>query len=139
MKAEIEPIIVSFLEGNITPAEKEELSLWLKESEENQKLFLSFYDSWSLSQQTEFNPEEALKKTKILLKQRNLEIKYHPIIRAYRRMFLYAGGFVASLIIVIGIWYITNSYNSSLTNIRQFASNSPGKYQRLIGHTTNSF
>lgn len=131
MKAEIEPIIVSFLEGNITPAEKEELSLWLKESEENQKLFLSFYDSWSLSQQTEFNPEEALKKTKILLKQRNLEIKYHPIIRAYRRMFLYAGGFVASLIIVIGIWYITNSYNSSLTNIRQFASNSPENIKDL--------
>lgn len=123
MKAEIESIIINFLEGNITPAEKEELSLWLKESEENQKLFLSYYDSWSLSQQTNFNSEEALKNTKILLKQRNLEIKSNPTVRPNKRIYLYVAGFAASLIIAVGTWYIVNSYQSSLNDIRQFAIN----------------
>lgn len=42
----IEDLIVGFLTGKITPAEREELSAWMKKSEENRRYFLRKQEVW---------------------------------------------------------------------------------------------
>ncbi|MCC8153872.1 MAG: hypothetical protein LIP01_06455 [Tannerellaceae bacterium] len=59
--ANINILIIRFLDGSITPSEKEILYAWISESEENKKDFLNLYRTWNLNQAStlDFEDEKA--------------------------------------------------------------------------------
>lgn len=60
----MEDRIIRYLEGEATAADKQALEAWLKESAENERMFRSYYDAWSLSHQLHVDPQAAWKKLK---------------------------------------------------------------------------
>jgi transmembrane sensor len=114
-------IIISFLDGKASPSEKDELSSWMKESEENRKLFLSFYDTWSLSQSSMFNARKALKRMHRLMRERGLQLEEGEHMSLWRRPWLHIAAVAASLVIVLSTWYVMNK-SQVHQDIRAFAS-----------------
>lgn len=108
MKVTIEEIIIRYLESNATPLEKQELLSWLQESKEHERMFLVYYDIWSLSQQLAFDSEAALKKV------------YSPP-RSHKRVLLWSVSIAASIAILVGIGLMTNLNRSRTPNIRYVA------------------
>lgn len=121
MEELIENIIVNFLEGIATPSEKEELSTWLKQSAENRKIFLSFYDTWCLSHATTFDAHKALTNMDKLVKERGLHLERTQKFHLWKRYTLYASTAVIALIVALGIWLSTNKTEQD-GNLRHFAS-----------------
>jgi|WetSurMetagenome_2_1015567.scaffolds.fasta_scaffold03260_5 transmembrane sensor len=125
MEERIEYIINQFLEREATSSEKTELSSWLKESEENEKLFLSYYSAWDISMQVEFNPKVAIKKMHQLIQKRHLEKEIDMHSHSHKHYIIYISSIAASLLLIVGLYffYITNQ---SYKNIRDIAAQMSG-------------
>ncbi len=68
-KDEFYILIIRFLSGDATTEEKEKVSAWLLESDENRKLYQDFVEIWGCSalgkEETDFDTEKALEKLQI--------------------------------------------------------------------------
>jgi ferric-dicitrate binding protein FerR (iron transport regulator) len=93
MERNWENIIIGYLEGTATPSEKEALLAWLESSIENRKVFLSYYDTWSASQQLNIQPENAYK----LMRQ--------SAGASWRRHLLTYSGIAATILLLLGIGF----------------------------------
>lgn len=119
MEEKIEYIINQFLEGKATSSEKAELSSWLKESEDNENFFLSYYSAWDISMQVEFNPKVAIKKMHQLIQKRHLENKIEMHSHTHKRYIIYISSIAASLLLIVGsyFFFITNQSYKDIRNI----------------------
>lgn len=108
MEVTIEEIIIRYLEGNATPSEKHKLLSWLQESKEHERMFLVYYDIWSLSQQLAFDSQAALKKV------------YSPK-RSHKRVLLWSASIAACVAILLGIELMKDNHRSQTPNIRDVA------------------
>lgn len=108
MKVTIEEIVIRYLEGNATLSEKYELLSWLQESKEHERMFLVYYDVWSLSQQLAFDAEAALEK--ICSPQ-----------RSHKRVLLWSISIAACVAILLGIGLMMDNNRSQTQNIRYVA------------------
>lgn len=119
MEESTEQIILNYLEGIATSSERDKLSFWLKESEENRQIFLTYYDSWSLSQQVKFNPFMALKKMNILMENshiiKNIRHRGHE-----KKIYIYASIAATLFLIVTGAWFSINN-SAEKNSIRNLA------------------
>lgn len=121
MEERIEYIINQFLEGKATSSEKTELSSWLKKSEENEKLFLSYYSTWDMSMRVEFNPDAALRRMHLLIRKNHLENEVVRPIHSHKQNLIYMASIAASLLLVVGM-YLFYANNRSYKNIRDIAA-----------------
>lgn len=127
MEASIKEIIIRYLEGNATPLEKERLLSWMQETKEHERMFLVYYDIWSMSQQLTFDSRAALKKV------------IAPAASHNKRIILWSASIAATIALVFGIVWMKNVDHTQEPNIRyveQFTNsnteNSNAKDIRLI-------
>ena len=127
MEASIKEIIIRYLEGNATPLEKERLLSWMQETKEHERMFLVYYDIWSMSQQLTFDSRAALKKV------------IAPAASHNKRIILWSASIAATIALVFGIVWMKNVDHTQEPNIRYVAQltnsnteNSNAKDIRLI-------
>jgi ferric-dicitrate binding protein FerR (iron transport regulator) len=106
MKATIEEIIIRYLEGEATLAEQDELLSWLRESKEHERMFLVYYDVWSLPRQLAFDPQVALKKI------------YPPQRRSRKPVIWWTASIAASVAILFGVWFLMDNQRPETADIR---------------------
>lgn len=112
MEASIKEIIIRYLEGKATPAEKQDLLTWMQESKEHESMFLVYYDIWSMSQQLAFDSRAALKKVIAPKPDNN------------RRIIYWSVSIAASIAILIGFGWMSKMNRTATPNIRQVAQQS---------------
>jgi len=109
---DIDQQIASFLSGNITPSENEELQQWLSLSAENKKTFDDSAKVWanSPSQLTQslINQDKVLVQGQIIA-QSTLQLKRDRVIKHFLRV---AAILIGPVMLAVG-WYIGNSNYSS--------------------------
>lgn len=127
MEESIKEIIIRYLEGNATPLEKERLLSWMQETKEHERMFLVYYDIWSMSQQLTFDSRAALKKV------------IAPAASHNKRIILWSASIAATIALVFGIVWMKNVDHTQEPNIRYVAQltnsnteNSNAKDIRLI-------
>lgn len=121
-----EQIIINYLEGIATLSERDELSSWLRKSKENRKIFLTYYDSWSLSQQVKFNSHIALEKMNTLIHSDNSHIKKIQHWNHKKGFYIYASIAAVSFIVIVSAWFfLSNGFEKN--DIRSLAMESFSK------------
>ena len=118
MERSIEIIIIRYLEGKATPLEKQELLSWMKETKEHERMFLVYYDIWSMSQQLAFDSQAALRKV------------IAPGHRHHRRILYWSISMAASIAILLGVAWVRDMNLSQAPNIRQVAQQTSSDTQR---------
>lgn len=112
MEAPIERIIIHYLEGKATPADKLTLLTWMQETKEHERMFLVYYDIWSMSQELPFDSQAALKKV------------IAPRPAHHRRIIYWSVTVAASVAILIGFGWMSKMNRTATPNIRQVAQQS---------------
>lgn len=121
MDKKVEHIIWNYLEGTITSSERVELSSWLKKSEDNRKMFLSYYNLWNLSQQSKFDSKDALKRMHRLIQSRGVSFGHKNPWALKKTYYMWTAVVAASLIFAISFWSLKN-YQDTSNDIREFAA-----------------
>lgn len=95
----INEIIIRFLDGSITPTEKEELLDWIMDSDENKKEILRIYKSWNLSKAalSDFDDEKAFEQ----LGEKIGINKYTRKRLSFRKKIYLAAGAAACIVVLI--------------------------------------
>jgi len=121
-KEEIDDIIIRYLDGSILPAEEDILYAWIKESEENKKLFLEKHKLWHLSEMpyNNYNDNKVYQK---IIERLGIQRKTSKNIA---RKIIYAVGSVAA---VITLFIVINSIliqqNNTEDDIKSYANINP--------------
>lgn len=111
-KANIEDIIIHYLDGSISPEESEQLLLWLKESESNQKIFLDYCNIWSSSNNTGFDEANALQRFMDIMTNGSYTMKRK---NHRKKSYVYAGIAAAcAAVILLTLPFIKNSGNDDI-------------------------
>ena len=118
MESSIEKIIIRYLERKATSTEKQELLSWLQESKEHERMFLVYYDIWSMSQQLAFDPRAALKKV------------ITPTPNHHRRILYWSLSAAACIAIFFGINRIWDMNRTQAPNIRYVAQQTNSDTER---------
>lgn len=120
-------LIANRLAGETTPEEKEELNLWLEQSEENRKLFRQYELLWQRTQQLYKQDEPDVETCfhefeKICFPLKNRRISW----------MRYAAAIVIPVFLSVGAYLMFHNYSTGLTEVQEtFALNSQ-KVQLLL-------
>jgi len=93
----IENLIIHYLDGSIGETESKQLLSWLKESADNEKIFLDYYSIWSSSKKKEFDENKALEQFIEIMEKDNVQKTLKHKINIYK----YAGIAAACAIIIL--------------------------------------
>jgi ferric-dicitrate binding protein FerR (iron transport regulator) len=75
MEAKYTILIEKYLRGNLSPAEVEELKLWLAENEENRNLFDTMQQNWQPEEDDDSNVDTALEELHFKLQMKHSDYK----------------------------------------------------------------